>query len=78
MIQIIDADRQNQRLSIRANNQILHVKILSSFVLITLENSSHKTWRGVGKMFESFDQAEKHYKSPSLKEAIKVAEQCLL
>jgi len=36
-------------------------------------NASHKAWRGAGRTFRSFDEAEKAYKSSFMKAAISMA-----
>ena len=37
-------------------------------------NASHKTWRGAGRSFRSFDEARDAYKSSFMKSAVTLAE----
>ncbi len=45
----------------------------SGTVCVVCKNASHSVWRGSGRMFDSFEQAERAYKSPEMKEMINFA-----
>ena len=49
----------------------------SGDIQVCMQNAMHAAWRGSGKMFSSFEEAIKAYKSQAAKEAIKYAKEIL-
>jgi len=48
-----------------------------SYINVTCENASHKAWRGMGKVFTSWEDAKAAYKSASMRNMISLAQETL-
>lgn len=82
MIQVTEVTRQQA-----LGNEYLYVEMASekhtvlvvvckgatSYVQVVNQNASNRAWRGMGKRFETADQAIAHYKTPAIQEMIRHA-----
>jgi DNA-binding protein H-NS len=76
MIQIISDNTTNQKgseyRSVELSSEKQSISVLSvsgnhSYVNVTVNNASHKVWRGAGKVFGSIEDAISNYKSADVK-----------
>lgn len=56
------------------NNCEITVVTTLNHVNVINKNAINRVWRGMGKTFESFLEAKKHYKTKDIKEVIQYAE----
>ena len=74
-IQIIEKNSDN--VTLEAGNKTFFVMITDSYINVLCKNAAHSAYRGMGRFFDTVEQAIEGYKSTAAKEAIKTAVELL-
>ncbi len=74
-IQIIDQGSDN--VTLEAGNKTFFVMITDSYINVLCKNAAHSAYRGLGRFFDTVDQAIEGYKSTAAKSAIRTAVELL-
>ena len=70
-IQIIEKNSDN--ITLTAGNKTFFVYKCDSYINVLCKNAAHSAYRGMGRFFDTVEQAIDGYKSTAAKEAIKTA-----